>query len=907
MKICGHAGGLVGDNCRNMLLSASPDSLANSITSRSLPGRSRASSRSIPLLIVVVLAGSYVAAAQQNTGAKPAPAAPSKPSANPLAVFQKEKPSVPVASPELPSAIPEKPVPIPLPDVAARSQELGQQLRDAAAKLPTAEQLDAIQSSISEFEPDLQSKQAEVNTLLAGSPSSLEVREEENFWRGIDNYAAGWKQQLLAWANGAQAAINVLDAQEPVWAATLAENKGNKDLGPVLAVIEGNLQEIRNLRAKAQDALQLAVNMQIKVGNFDQTAEDVLSQIATAKTKLKGRLFDRDSLPLWKVGARREVGESRTVFGSAHSRWISIAAFFEENRGVIAFNIVLLFASMLLARRLDQITRDKHAADELEADAYRVFRHWVAVALLLPMILAYTLSPSAPITLLGLLIMVSFFPILIILPPLLSRRFKLLLYSFAAIYAFNWVLGWIGLTPATRREVQFVVNIILFVALAYLARPSRSLVSPETGWARAFLLGIRFSVVVLGVSLAADLFGYVKMSHYLALACIYSAFIAISVLTALRVCSLLFTVGLRSPLAERVAAVRLHRDGIVRWLPRVLKWTGIAVWAVATLDLVGLDNTFRTGLDKLLGFKIAGDASGATLGSVLGFFAIIIVGYGIASATRFFFREEVFRRIHMSRGLPELIASIIYYLLLVFVFLAAVNVGGIELNKFTVLTGAFGVGIGFGMQNIINNFVSGLILQFERPVHIDDIIEVDTNMGRVTRIGIRSSTIQTFQGAEVIIPNANLISAKVINWTLSESQRRRELPVGVAYGTDPKVVLKLLREAAAKHELVLTKPEPMVYFTGFGESSLNFELHFWVMQENNGLLITSEVALGVMQLLEDAGIEIPFPQRDLHVRSIDPNAAGLLPSNQPPALTADDANGFDSLPSLRRATRSAGD
>jgi len=178
--------------------------------------------------------------------------------------------------------------------------------------------------------------------------------------------------------------------------------------------------------------------------------------------------------------------------------------------------------------------------------------------------------------------------------------------------------------------------------------------------------------------------------------------------------------------------------------------------------------------------------------------------------------------------------------------------------------------------------VSGLILQFERPIHVDDVLEVDTYTGRVTRIGIRSSTILTFQGAEVIIPNATLISGKVINWTLSESRRRRELPVGVAYGSDPNLVLKILREAASKHELVLSKPEPMAYFKGFGDSSLDFELHFWVMQENNGLLITSEVALSAMQALADSGIEIPFPQRDLHLRSVDPSAAGLLPSNMEP-------------------------
>ena len=275
---------------------------------------------------------------------------------------------------------------------------------------------------------------------------------------------------------------------------------------------------------------------------------------------------------------------------------------------------------------------------------------------------------------------------------------------------------------------------------------------------------------------------------------------------------------------------------------------------------------------------------------------------------RFFFREEVLRRFHMSRGLPELIASMLYYLLLVIVVLAAVNAGGIELNKFTVLTGAFGVGIGFGLQNIINNFVSGLILQFERPVHLDDIIEIDNNTGRVTRIGIRSSTIQTFQGAEVIIPNANLISSKVINWTLSESQRRRELPVGVAYGSNPKIVLKILRDAAARHELVLTKPEPMVYFKGFGESSLDFELHFWVMQENNGLLITSEVALAAMQMFDDAGIEIPFPQRDLHVRSVDPAAAGLLQASDPQSIPSTVDREFEPLPpTLGSKRRSSAD
>ncbi len=137
--------------------------------------------------------------------------------------------------------------------------------------------------------------------------------------------------------------------------------------------------------------------------------------------------------------------------------------------------------------------------------------------------------------------------------------------------------------------------------------------------------------------------------------------------------------------------------------------------------------------------------------------------------------RNLLSRFHLSRGLPELISSMLHYLLLLLVFFFAVNAGGVELNKFTVLTGALGVGVGFGLQNIVNNFVSGLILQFERPIHIGDVLDIDGTTGKVTRIGIRSSTVKTFQGAEVIIPNANFISGKVINWTLSESLRRAEL------------------------------------------------------------------------------------------------------------------------------------
>ena len=428
--------------------------------------------------------------------------------------------------------------------------------------------------------------------------------------------------------------------------------------------------------------------------------------------------------------------------------------------------------------------------------------------------------------------------------------------------------------------MQFLANVAVFAIFAFLVRPKRIFLADDTGWMTWLrIFGIRVGVAVLGISLLANLFGYVKLSQFLGILCIYSTFIAISVLTGVKVFTRLLLEGADRPAAQRLALVRMHRDGIVRWVPRVLQWGGVVIWLFVTVNLLGLSDWISKGFNDVLGFRIAGGSAGVTLGGVLGFFVILLIGYGISSSVRFLLREELLSHFHLSRGLPELIASMLHYVLLLLVFFLAVNTGGVELNKFTVLTGALGVGVGFGLQNIVNNFVSGLILQFERPIHIGDVLDIDSTTGKVTRIGIRSSTVKTFQGAEVIIPNANFISGKVINWTLSESLRRVELPVGVAYGSDAKLVSKLLEQAATVHESVLTSPAPAVYFKEFADSSLNFELQFWVMQESNTVKVKSEVALAVMDLLDQAGIEIPFPQRDLRLRAVDPTAAALLASN----------------------------
>ena len=192
------------------------------------------------------------------------------------------------------------------------------------------------------------------------------------------------------------------------------------------------------------------------------------------------------------------------------------------------------------------------------------------------------------------------------------------------------------------------------------------------------------------------------------------------------------------------------------------------------------------------------------------------------------------------------------------------------------LASALSVGIGFGLQAIVNNFVSGLILLFERPIKVGDMIDVGTQVGEVKELGLRATTVQTFDNAEVVIPNSQLISSSVTNWTLAEKKVRVRVPVGVAYGSDISQVFKILLDCAEENPIVLSTPKPAALFLAFGASSLDFELRVWIADFSDKLVVLSELNEDIDSEFRLAGIEIPFPQTDLHLRSIERDAAESL-------------------------------
>lgn len=234
--------------------------------------------------------------------------------------------------------------------------------------------------------------------------------------------------------------------------------------------------------------------------------------------------------------------------------------------------------------------------------------------------------------------------------------------------------------------------------------------------------------------------------------------------------------------------------------------------------------------------------------------------------------NKVLPRLKVEAGPASAIQTILYYIMLIITAVIALQIAQVPLTVFTIFGGALALGIGFGSQNIVNNFISGLILLIERPIHVDDNVTVGGDTGRILKIGPRATHIQRYDGVSVIVPNSHMLENAVANWNLPDRRIRSVIPIGVAYGSDVKLVKSTLDQLLEDHIRVLESPDNRVFFAGFGDSSLDFEMHFWISPRSSfdRRKIESDLRYKIDDLFRENNITIPFPQRDLNFKASPP-------------------------------------
>ncbi len=249
---------------------------------------------------------------------------------------------------------------------------------------------------------------------------------------------------------------------------------------------------------------------------------------------------------------------------------------------------------------------------------------------------------------------------------------------------------------------------------------------------------------------------------------------------------------------------------------------------------------------------------------------IILGAFAVSRLLRRMLRRNVFRRTHLNIGTQETIARILHYIIMLMGVFIAIQQVGVDLTTLAAISAVLMVGIGLGLQNITSNFISALILLFERPVQVGDFVEVGGVQGRIRMIKTRSSIVETLDNVSIIVPNSNFISQNVTNWSYRDSKVRIPVSVGVSYGADVDLVEDTLLQVGRTHDEVLLNPEPTIQFSDFGDSSLNFVLLVWINDASRQYIIKSDLNFAVVKAFREQGITIPFPQRDLHIRNAIP-------------------------------------
>ncbi|HRI17949.1 MAG TPA: mechanosensitive ion channel, partial [Burkholderiaceae bacterium] len=583
---------------------------------------------------------------------------------------------------------------------------------------------------------------------------------------------------------------------------------------------------------------------------------DATAQVATRMDKVLNQRERLESTAIWRLGedAGTSVSAvSKRLEGSA----LLLRAYFVRHGGELALTVGLCCLRCLwLFRR---------AAPATAPAAQRAWNRPLAASLLIALVALFWFAPNPPIV---------FYSLLVLAIALPMARLGRLAFAAAAPRTLNGLaLAIVVFALRSLIDASALADrLLLLVQLASFTVPL-ALDLRGGGLYRAFARFTPESVraaalVVLGLcalSALHALFGSAGPSRGVRVgAAGVIGFGFIFTTTAMALYGALLAL-LATPLLGWLRSARQPDPALLRALRVVLFLIAAGSTVVTTLGamtlvpdaLSVLDSAARSTVD--IGVLTVSTAALATA------LAVVIGTFVLSAVVHFVLDREVFPRLQLRAGAGYAISTFARWLIFIAGGVLTLAALGVDPTRITLLAGAVGVGVGFGLQSVVNNFVSGLILIVERPVAVGDLIEIGPLLGAIQRIGIRSSSVRTTHGAEVIVPNSDLASKEVINWTRSDRQRRYDIDVGVAYGSDPKQVMRLLVEAAREVPEVMAEPAPMAMFKGFGDSSLDFRLLAWVSTIDLGLQAQNALRIAVLAKLDAAGITMPFPQRDVHL------------------------------------------
>jgi potassium-dependent mechanosensitive channel len=658
--------------------------------------------------------------------------------------------------------------------------------------------------------------------------------------------------------------------QRDDWRRWRSELRAEPEFAAVAPVVVTTLARIDTVIERTSNAAVALLALQQQTEELRAEIERLDAEVVAIRTVRRRALLEREE-PVLLSAAHRE-----TLRQIDWAEWSPLAAvqprsyfaFARAHTGLLLFHLLLAVAMGLGARRL---RRPGAVEDRTDDDGWSgLLDHPWLLGVFASVVVAMQRIILAP-PLWDVLLWILFGAAATVLSRALFdvRALRWTVGLLAALYPVLLLFEVVQLpAPVFRLALAVVAASALPLFLVLGRSRARAAAAADSDDPRR-IWPLRIGAIMWGVVLVAVVAGYDALGLWALHATVTSAAVVFVVVLAFALVRSALPLLLRSAETGR----RLRGAG-VQVVQRVLLLLRIALVtgaALVLLDVWGIAESPVATWRRIWNFQLLGNPVEVTVGEVIVAGLVVYVAVLVSGVVRTLVTADVQRRQDGDRGLGESISRLVHYAVITLGGIIALAAIGVELQNFAIVAGALGIGVGFGLQNVVNNFASGLILLFERPVRVGDTVVVDDVWGTIQKIGLRSTVMVTFDQSEMIVPNADLVSEKVTNWTLSNPTARVILPVGVAYGSSISQVFSILVDSALSQDDVLNEPPPEALFVGFGDSSLDFELRVWVSNIRRRLQVRSAVLTDVERRLTAAGIEIPFPQRDLHLRSVDPD------------------------------------
>lgn len=780
-----------------------------------------------------------------------------------------------------------EPTPIPLSAIVTQAEAVTARLRAIRGLIAEKQGIQGVKTDLPSAIQQIERDEAESAGILSEDPPLEELRTLETIWQTHSRKFSTWKSTLEEQIAVLEKNIGELDQLSKVWRLSLVSMQkpatdeagsvvpgGSSVPDEILQKTNETIVELDEVKRHADESLKELLSTRNSISELDTRVRSIRDEIRATRNRALTSLFVAEAGPIW---APQEQVDSPSALlyqatGSFSEQMADLKAYVATRGGRFALQgliFILIAAGLFWARSRIQPFVDKEPKLEKAA---QIFALPIATGLILTITLSSWFYPQAPRMLGSLAGAAALVPVVLLLRRMVDRPLFTILNTLVILYFVDRLREILVNQPFAARILFLAEMLGAILFLVWFLKSKWLSAGVEAAHYRLFTnikKIIPIALAIFAVAFVAGILGFANLAYLIGNGVLGSAYLGLVIYTAIQIVRGLIIFALRVPPLAGMAIVKNNRPIIRERSVKIVRWLGAIIWVFVTLNLFSIRQTIFGFVRSILAFSVNFGTIEISVGSVVLFALTIWIAVLISRFLRFLLEEDVYPRVDIGGGVSYAVSTMLHYSILIIGFMIAVGALGFDFTKLAIVAGAVGIGIGFGLQNIVNNFISGLILLFERPVKVGDVVQLDLHMGTLQHIGLRASVLRKVDGSDVIVPNSMLVSEAVTNWTMSDKERRIDIPVGVAYGTDPHFVIELLKKVATSTDGVLTDPGPKGMFIGFGASALDFELRAWTDESDGWVQLRSNLVTGIHDALKEANIEIPFPQQDLHVRSVE--------------------------------------